>query len=177
MRWAISTFEPYKAPGGDGIYPVLLQKGMRVLALSLCKLLRACLATGFVSRCWQEAKVVLIPKAGRALLGTVKDYTPISLTSFILKLMERLDDRYIREVPLVENPLRREQHAYQEGKSAATALAEAVTEIEKGIKCGFAPLFCSISRAPSTTPLWKASARVQESMMFPTQWKGGCGAC
>ena len=29
LRWAISTFEPYKAPGSDGIYPVLLQKRMR----------------------------------------------------------------------------------------------------------------------------------------------------
>ena len=48
LRWAISNFEPYKAPDGDGIYPVLLQKEMRVLALLLCKLLRACLATDFV---------------------------------------------------------------------------------------------------------------------------------
>ena len=40
LRWAISTFEPYKAPGSDEIYPVLLQKGMRVLALPLCNLLR-----------------------------------------------------------------------------------------------------------------------------------------
>ena len=38
----------------------------------------------------------------------------------------------------MENPLRKVQHAYQEGKSAETALAEVVTEIEKGIKSGFA---------------------------------------
>ena len=81
---------------------------------------------------------MFIFKAERALLGTVKDFRPISLTSFKLKLMERLIDRYIGEVPLVENPLRREQHAYQEGKSAETALAEVVTEIKKGLKCGFA---------------------------------------
>ena len=33
LRWAISAFKPYKAPGSDGIYPVLLQKGVRMLAL------------------------------------------------------------------------------------------------------------------------------------------------
>ena len=82
--------------------------------------------------------MVLIPKARRGLLGTAKDFRLISLTSFILKLMERLVDRYIRKVPLVENTLRREKHAYQEGKSAETALAEAFMEIEKGIKSGFA---------------------------------------
>ena len=80
---------------------------------------------------------MFIPKAGQALLGTVKDFRPIILTSFILKLIERLVDRYIREVPLVENPLCKEQHAYQERKSAETALAEVVTEIENGIKCRF----------------------------------------
>ena len=70
---------------------------------------------------------MFIPKAGRALLGSVKDFRPISLTSFILKLLERLTDRYLREVSFVETPLRKEQHA-----------AEVVTEIEKGIKSGFA---------------------------------------
>ena len=33
--------------------------------------------------------------------------------------------------------LRKEKHAYQEGKSAETAIAEVVTEIEKGIQSGF----------------------------------------
>ena len=138
LRCAISTFEPYKAPGSDGIYPVLLQKGMRVLASPLCKLLRACLVMGYVPDCWQEARVVFIPKAGRVLLGSVKEFRPISLTSFILKLFERLTDRYIRVVSFVENPLFKEQHAYQEGKSAETALAEVVTEIKTGIKSEFA---------------------------------------
>ena len=54
---------------------------------------------------------MLIPKAGLALLGTVKDFRPIILTFFILKLMEKLVDRFILEVPLVKNLLRREHHA------------------------------------------------------------------
>ena len=95
LRWATSTFELYKDPGSDGIYPVLFQKGIRVLALPLCKLLRACLAMGYVLNCWQEARVVFIPKAGRALLGTVKEFRPISLSFYILKLFERLLDRYL----------------------------------------------------------------------------------
>ena len=38
----------------------------------------------------------------------------------------------------MENPLHKEHHAYQEEKSTEIALAEVVTEIEKGIKSGFA---------------------------------------
>ena len=67
----------------------------------------------------------------------MKDFRLISLTFFVLKLLERLTDRYLREVSFVENHLRKEQHAYQEGKSAKTALPEVVTEIEKCIKSGF----------------------------------------
>ena len=74
---------------------------MKVLALPLCKLLRAYLAMDYVPKCWQEAKVVLLPKAGGMnmgdLLGTMKDFRPISLTSFILKILERLINRYLRE--------------------------------------------------------------------------------
>lgn len=28
MQWAVSSFQPYKASGVDGIYPIMLQKGM-----------------------------------------------------------------------------------------------------------------------------------------------------
>ena len=89
---------------------------------------------GYVLDCWQESRVVFIPKDGRAFLESVKDFRPISLTSFILKLLERLTDKYLREVSFVENPFRKQQHAYQEEKSAETALAEVIADIEKGIK-------------------------------------------
>ena len=42
---------------------------------------------------------------------------------------------------MVEKPICREQLAYHERKLAETALAEVVTKIKKGIKCGFALSF------------------------------------
>ena len=74
-------------------------------------------------------------KTARALLGTIKDFRSISLTLFILKLLERLIGRYIREVFFVRN--RREPHDYQGGKYAKTALVKVVTEIEKRFKSSF----------------------------------------
>ena len=32
IKWAISTMSPFKSPGRDGIFPVLLQKGIHYLA-------------------------------------------------------------------------------------------------------------------------------------------------
>ena len=93
--------------------------------MPLCKLLRASLAKGYIPSCWQGARVVFIPKACRVQHDLVKDLRHISLISFL--------DKFIKEVAVVYSPLHPEHHAYQEGKSTETALAEVVTEIEKEI--------------------------------------------
>jgi hypothetical protein len=75
---------------------------------------------------WRQVKVVFIPKPGRATYGGPKDYRPISLTSLLLKTMERLVDRFIRDEMTVSSPLHSNQHAHQAGKSTETALHQLV---------------------------------------------------
>jgi hypothetical protein len=74
--------------------------------------------------------VVFIPKPGRNTYCGPKDYRPISLTSFLLKIMDRLVDRYLRDETLVSSPLHPNQHAYQAGKSTETALHQLLVRIE-----------------------------------------------
>jgi hypothetical protein len=76
----------------DGIFPALLQEGQEVLVPYLVRIFCACLATGYVPATWRQVKVVLIPKPSRDSCSGPKDYRPISLTSFLLKTMERLID-------------------------------------------------------------------------------------
>jgi len=64
---------------------------------------------------------VCIPKPGRNSYSGPRDYRPISLTSFLLKTLERLVDRYLRDKALALVPLLSNQHAYQAGKLAETA--------------------------------------------------------
>ena len=96
VGWAINSFAPYKSPGMDGIFPALLQQGREILILNLIRIFRTCLATGFVPAAWREVKVVFIPKPGRSSYYGPRDYRPISLTSFLLKTMERLVDRFLK---------------------------------------------------------------------------------
>ena len=124
LRWTISTFEPYKAPGSEGICPELLQKSMKVLALALCKLWSDYVTMGYIPNWWQEERVVFRPKAEQAPLETVEDFRKISLTSFFLLPLKRLIDRYLRKISFVNNLLCKGQHAHKKGKSADTALAE-----------------------------------------------------
>jgi hypothetical protein len=101
VEWAIDSFAPYKSPGVDGIFPALLQQGREILIPYLIKIFRACLVTGYVPTVWRQVKVMFIPKPGRRSYCGPKDFRPISLTSFLLKILERLVDRFLRDEILV----------------------------------------------------------------------------
>jgi hypothetical protein len=72
-----------------------------ILIPHLIKIFRACLATGYVPTAWRQVNVVFIPKPGRRSYCGPKDFRPISLTSFLLKTLERLVYRFLRDEVLV----------------------------------------------------------------------------
>jgi len=89
-----------------------------------------------------KVKVTFIPKPGKPSHCTAKDFRPISLTSFILKTLERLIDFYIRDEILVRYPLHANQHAYQAGKSTDSALHKLVSRVEQSLVIGEVALGC-----------------------------------
>jgi hypothetical protein len=111
VEWAIKTFKPYKAPGIDGIYPILLQEGLKYLVGPLTKIFGASIALRYVPQAWKITKVVFITKPGNNGHICAKDFRPNSLTSFLLKTLERLVDRYLKIGPLVRHPLAATQYA------------------------------------------------------------------
>jgi hypothetical protein len=133
VEWAIDSFAPYKSPGVDGIFPALLQRVREVVIPFLVRIFRACLAPSYVPAMWRQVKVVFKPKPGRNSYSGPRDYRPVSLTSFLLKTMERLVDRYLRDKVLAFMPLHPNQHAYQAGKSVETALHQLVVRVEKAL--------------------------------------------
>lgn len=134
IRWAIRSFKPYKSPGGDGIYPIFLQKGLTTLMESLIAIFRASFIWGYVPNAWRDVRVCFIPKAGRRPSTEAKSFRPISLSSFLLKTMEKIIDHFIRAELLVGSPLHKDQFAYQSGKSTISALHSLTTRLEKAIK-------------------------------------------
>jgi hypothetical protein len=78
--------------------------------------------------------MTFISKHGELDYTKAKAYHPISLSCFLLKTMEKLVDRHIRDGSLKIHPLRRNQHAYQIGKSTETALHNVVTHIENAVE-------------------------------------------
>lgn len=132
LHWAVNTFGPYKSPGMDGIYPKMLQESVTIIGNTLIDILNFCLENTYVPKSWREIKVVFIPKAGKIQHNTVKDYRPISLSSFMLKTLERILDEFVRD-NIGVNHLSGSQHAYIKGRSVDSALHSVVHHIERSL--------------------------------------------
>jgi hypothetical protein len=117
----------------DGIFVALLQEGQKVVISYLIRLFRACQATGYVPTIWRQVKLVFIPKPCRNSYSRPRDYRTISLTLLLLKIVERLVDRYLRDEALALVPLHPNQHAYQAGTLVETALHQLVVRVEKAL--------------------------------------------
>jgi hypothetical protein len=74
--------------------------------------------------------VTFILKHGKIHYTEAKAYRPIILSSFLLKTMEKLVDKHIRDGASRIHPLHRNQHAYKIGKSTESALHNVVTRTE-----------------------------------------------
>ena len=133
IGWAINSFSAYKSPGPDGIMPVMLQKQQERVVPWLVEIYRSCITLGYVPQSWRRARVVFIPKAGRRGHESAKDFRPISLTSFVLKTLERVLDIHLRTI-MERTPFSKSQHAYLKGKSTETALHEVIGTVERSLQ-------------------------------------------
>ena len=129
----IKQFQPVKSPGADDIYPILLQKGISLLALHLERIFKMSLTSGRIAEPWKTVKTVFIPKPRKEDYNTAKSFRPISLMSFILKTLECLIFWFINDTHMVANPLSKNVYSYREGVSTETALHRLTYQIEKAL--------------------------------------------
>jgi len=133
IKWAINSFKPFKSPDPDGFFPASLQRTIYTSLPWLTAIFHGCLALNHIQSRWLDVKVIFIPKAGKPSHTNPKDFRLTSLSSFLLKTLERLIDIHIR---LTINPslLSDAQHAYRKGRSTDTALHSLEFSIERGFR-------------------------------------------
>lgn len=142
IRWAIHKFQSFKSSGLDGIFPALLKEGLEIILSRLIVIFKSSVALSYIPKMWEKERMAFIPKPGKTMHCEAKDFRPISLTSFLLKSLERLFDFCIRGDILKKFPLHVNQHAYQSGKSTDTALHQLTQKIERMLENGKVALGC-----------------------------------
>ena len=118
----------------------------------ICQIYRASIACCYIPTAWRVARVTFLP--GKTDYTGPKSFQPLSLTSFLLKGLEKLVDRHLRDGPMAVLPMHPRQHAYQAGKSTESALHQLVGRIEKALDAKeFAlEIFFDIEGAFDNTP-------------------------
>ena len=96
----------------------------------VCFIYKACLKLHYTPRAWKESTVVFIPKQGKTSYQEAKSFRPISLSSYLLKGLEKLLVEQM-DIALEEHPIHKNQHGFQRGLSTETAISKTVNYIEK----------------------------------------------
>ena len=142
---AVNSFGPLKMGGPDGFKPIVLQMLNLNYIMKITTIYKSIIKTGYTPKIWRQMDVIFLPKVGKSDYAEPKAYRPITLSSFLLKGLERIVQWY-----LLERVLPRQlpyQHAYTKGLSCETALSTIVNSIERafyrGQMCLAVSLDCS----------------------------------
>ena len=127
----LGNLEACSAPGEDGIHPTVLKHCNIAMARPLSEIYRRSMATGIVPEKWKLANVTPLHKKGSRLESS--NYRPVSLTSVVCKVLERIVRDAVMEHLLSNKLLAAEQHGFVPKKSCTTNLLETFDFITKSL--------------------------------------------
>ena len=96
-------------------------------------LYKAILKTGYTPKSWRMSNVIFIPKTGKADYTNVSSFRPISLTTFLLKGLERVVLWHLQKTHFKKKPMIATQFAFLKGRSTETALSRTIDKIESAL--------------------------------------------
>ena len=132
VRASMRLFKPNKAAGPDELKPIVFKYLPDNAINTLTIIYKACIALAHTPQRWRETKVIFLPKPGKDTYDVPKSYRPISLSNFLLKVLERLVV-WRMDVDLREAPIHHKQHGFTKGKCTESAISDTADYIEQQI--------------------------------------------
>ena len=133
VRYAIDSFGDIKAPGPDGIMPIVLKHIGPITLIHITNLFKALSLLGKVPTLWYESRVVLLAKAGKDNYAKPKSFRPISLMVFLFKTYEKVWLWHIESTTMVARPLCTYQHGFRRGHSTETCVTTMIQRVEYSV--------------------------------------------
>ena len=130
----IKAMKDYKSPGVDGIPPKLLMETVEQISIPLARVFNLSLKEGVVPFEWKEANIIPLFKKGSR--NKSENYRPVSLTSVICELLERLIKDHMVDFLVKHKLLNSSQHGFLKARSCLTNMLCFLEEITKWIDVG-----------------------------------------
>ena len=130
----IKAMKDNKSPGVDGIPPKLLMETVEQISIPLARVFNLSLKEGVVPFKWKEANIISLFK--NFSRNNSENYRPVSLTSVICKLLERLIKYHMVDYLVRHKLLNLFQHGFLKARSCLTNMLCFLEEITKWIDEG-----------------------------------------
>ena len=125
VRLKLSKLKANKASGPDGLN-VNVMRVCLDLDLPLYKLFTQSVHTGITPQEWRDANITPLFKKGSR--SKANNYRPVSLTSQVVKLLERIFYENIMKTLKLNGTISCHQHGFQDGCSCVSQLLECIND-------------------------------------------------
>ena len=132
---AINDIPNNSAPGPDGITPKILKECKETLSYPLSLMWRKSLDLGIIPKPCKLSYIVPIHKKGKK--DKPENYRPISLTSQLIKLFERIIKKQLVNYLESNNLIGNFQHGFRKNRSCLTQLVSHYTKVFDYINSGY----------------------------------------
>ena len=127
----LESLDPCKSIGTDGVHPHVLKFSAASLAVPLTLIFKASLKSGSIPSLWSEAIVTPLFKKGKKT--DAANYRPISLTSVVCKVMEKIVKKSLMEFLNKNELISIRQHGFVNNKACITNLLEGADLVTKNL--------------------------------------------
>jgi len=160
VRKAMEEQDVAKAFGPDGISNWVLKRCSHQLAEKIHGVIVSSLTEGKVPSDWKRAEIVPIFKGGNK--NNPMNYRPVSLTSVVVKICERIIKQRWMKYLEDNNVLTNRQFGFRGGRSCVTNLIgfysrviDIVQERDGWVDCAYLDLKKAFDKVPHKKLLWK----------------------
>ena len=123
-----------KSPGVDGIPPKLLLEIVEQISIPLATVFNLALEEGVVPLEWKEANIIPLFKKGSR--SKSENYRPVSLTSVICKLLQRLIKGHLVDFLVKNKLINPSQHEFLKARSCLTNMLCFLEDVTKWVDEG-----------------------------------------
>ncbi len=125
----LNTLQAEKAQGNDKINPFVILKCTKTLAYPISIIFQRSFDQGELPNAWLEANVTPLFKKGSRL--DPANYRPISLTSILCKVMEKMIKDELMQYLNKNSLINKQQHGFVNNKACNTNLLETIDLLTK----------------------------------------------
>jgi hypothetical protein len=163
VKKLLKALKPDKSPGPDGIHPLLLRSVAEEVAKPLTLIFVKSFETGDLPHDWRQANITPIYKKGPK--NEAGNYRPISLTSVVCKILERIIKENLTQFLERKGQITLKQHGFVNGRSCLTNLLEVFEKWTEYLDAGngFDVVYLDYRKAFDTVPHRRLLTKIQQA--------------